>query len=325
MTVVRRLASAFESGGKPPQSKRGGVSCFELLRMSIVTAAAVCVVAWLAIAGLGGRVATARAGLLIAFALLPLPWFVSSNYPIRLAFAFAIGFMFTTAVDFAAGRRPEGFWRRVAYVIAFSVLIDPLTARPAARGFRADAARRILGVVVFAAVAATLFVAAKGFPAPIRSPSRILSFAALILATADLMTEMARLLSASFGTSFDPIHERPHRSTTLTEFWSRRWNRMGARWFRQHVFIPLRSTNVTLAMFALFAVSAAMHVYLIASVVRPSMMLACAAFFLMQPPLVLLERRLQVRRWPAAAGRLWTSGILIALLPLLLVALRIPL
>jgi hypothetical protein len=75
---------------------------------------------------------------------------------------------------------------------------------------------------------------------------------------------------------------------------------------------------VTLALFTLFGVSAAIHVYLIASVVPARWMAMCVAFFLSQPVLIIVERRLRVRTWPTQAARMWTFTLLIALLPLLL-------
>lgn len=288
--------------------------------MSIFAAAVLCVVAWLSVAALGGSAATVRAGLFIALALLPLPWLVSATDQQRVALAFAIGFILTSAVDFAAGRTPDTFSRRLLYVIAFFALIDLMTARPARRHDHAGW-RRILAASLCGGVAVAMIVAVKAQPASIRIPLRLVLSAALILIVAELITDLVRVLSERFGMSFDPVHERPSHSVTLTDFWSRRWNRMGARWFRRHVFVRLRATNVVLAIFAVFFVSAAMHVYLIAAVVKPSLLIACASFFLLQPPLLMLERHLRVRRWPAVAGRVWTAMILIALLPLVLLPL----
>lgn len=45
--------------------------------------------------------------------------------------------------------------------------------------------------------------------------------------------------------------------------------------------------------------------------------LSWAAFFAAQPPLLLAERQLQVRKWPATFARAWTIATLVVLLPLL--------
>jgi hypothetical protein len=41
------------------------------------------------------------------------------------------------------------------------------------------------------------------------------------------------------------------------------------------------------------------------------------AFFLVQPPLIAVERRMKVRRWRPAAGRAWTLAALAIASPLL--------
>ena len=62
-----------------------------------------------------------------------------------------------------------------------------------------------------------------------------------------------------------------------------------------------------------------MHAYLVAAVIPMPWMVA--AFFLAQPPLLLVERHMRIRRWPESAARTWTIATLTALLPLLLIPL----
>jgi D-alanyl-lipoteichoic acid acyltransferase DltB (MBOAT superfamily) len=128
-----------------------------------------------------------------------------------------------------------------------------------------------------------------------------------------------RVVSGLCGARFADVHGHPHRSATLSDFWSRRWNRTAARWFRQHAFLPVRRSGVAVSLFALFFMSGIMHAYLVAAVVPlPWMVLL---FFLIQPLLLLLERRIRVRRWRALAARTWTVGTLAVFLPLLLIPL----
>lgn len=286
--------------------------------MSILAGIVLWLFAWIGVSALARTSASARLSLLIILALLPLPWVVRAPYPQRVILAFALGFLFLSVVDFASGRRPATFAGRLWYVIAFCALIDSTTAVQVPRHFDGHAARRITIALGTAALAVGGWLTASGLPATFRIPIRMAAAAVLILVVAELNSDIVRLLSAACGVHFAPVHVHPYRSRTITEFWSRRWNLLGARWFRQHAFLPLRARSVTFALFILFGLSAAIHVYLIASVVPGRWMAMCAAFFLLQPVLIIAERRLRVRTWPAYAARTWTFTLLIALLPLVL-------
>ena len=297
--------------------------------MSILAGIALWVSAWIGVSAIARTAAGARLSPLLVLALLPLPWVVHAPYPQRIMLAFALALLLLSAVDFAVGRRPATFAGRLRYVIGFCALIDSTTAVNVHRHFDRDAARRIGIDLCAAALAAGGWIAASALPATLRIPIRLAAVAAVVLVVAELNSNIVRLLSAACGVHFAAVHVHPYRSRTITEFWSRRWNLLGARWFRQHAFLPLRARSVTLALFTLFGLSAAIHVYLIASVVPARWMAMCAAFFLSQPVLIIAERRLRVRTWPAHAARVWTFTLLIALLPLvltpLLAALRLAL
>jgi hypothetical protein len=261
---------------------------------------------------------TARVMFLASLIMLPLPWLVRAPYQGRVAFAFAVGFLFVSSADFAAGRRPPTFLRRFLYNIGTVGLIDAMSFTPTARRFDLRAALRCVGAAAIAALAMMLWNVASSLPPVFRMPLRIALAAAMILAFTEFSTDLARLLAAGCGARFDPLHDHPVLSRSVTEFWSRRWNLLGGRWFRQHAFLPLRRRGVVLALSGTFALNAAMHVYLIAAVVPLRWMLYCAAFFLAQPLLIIAERLLRIRSWPAIAAHLWTVAVLTALLPLLL-------
>jgi hypothetical protein len=286
--------------------------------MSIVGGIALWIAGWIGVSAVARTAAGARLAPLLALAALPLPWIVRAPYPLRVMLAFALACLLISAVDFAAGRCPPTFAGRLAYVLGVCALIDSTTAVRVHRHFEWDATRRIAIELFAAALATAGWIAAYGLPSPLRIPIRLVALAALVLVVAELHSHIARLVSAACGVRFDAVHRQPYRSRTITEFWSRRWNLFGARWFRQHTFQPLRARGVTFALFTLFAVSAVIHVYLIASVVPVRWMAMCAAFFVSQPVLIVIERRLRVRTWPPHAGRVWTFSLFIALLPLLL-------
>jgi hypothetical protein len=77
------------------------------------------------------------------------------------------------------------------------------------------------------------------------------------------------------------------------------------------------SQHVIFALFATFGASAALHAYLI-GIIDVWAALSWAMFFLAQPVLILIERKLRVRRWPPVGSRAWTITSLSLLLPLLL-------
>ena len=268
---------------------------------------------------------TARIAFAFTLVLLPLPWLVTAPDEQRVLLAAAVGFLLMSAADFAAGRRPVTVGGRLAYVLAFSVLIDAMTAVRVERRFETRTAARIILQIVCCVGAIAVWGAVAAFPSALRIVSRLLIATALIVLAAELNNGIPRLASMALGIQFGPPHDQPYRSRTLVDFWSRRWNRTAGRWFRGHVFVPLRGKSTIAALFSLFGLSAAMHVYLIASVVPVTWMLLCALFFLVQPVLLLAERRLRVSRWPVVAGRLWTMTLLVALLPLLLIALGVEL
>jgi hypothetical protein len=87
--------------------------------------------------------------------------------------------------------------------------------------------------------------------------------------------------------------------------------------FRPIVFVPLARRGIVLALFAAFFASAVCHVLLAyMAMVRWKISLVCGAFFLVQPLLILTERRMNVRRWPTIAARAWTLSALAITSPL---------
>jgi hypothetical protein len=287
--------------------------------MSPIVAAAICLGAWIATAAIARGPAAAHAGFALPVMLLPLPWFVDASAEARIVLAFAVGILFISAADFAAGRRPPTFVGRLTYIVAFAALIDLTTRERVARHFDRRAAGRILLAVGAVGLGIALWTSASEAPRAMRTVIRVIAAAGVILAVADAHSDVVRLVSGLFGVRFADVHDHPYRSTTLADFWSRRWDRVAARWFRQHAFLPARKAGLTAALFSLFAVSAVMHAYLVAAVV--SMPWMVAAFFLVQPLLLMAERAMRVRRWRPLPARLWTIATLTTLLPLLLIPL----
>lgn len=76
------------------------------------------------------------------------------------------------------------------------------------------------------------------------------------------------ILRAMVGLELEPPSDEPYLSTSLQDFWGRRWNLMVTNTLRHTVFIPVRSATTGMlgkdkashvAVFASFVVSAIMH------------------------------------------------------------------
>lgn len=140
----------------------------------------------------------------------------------------------------------------------------------------------------------------------------------MIFAFGEMATAGLPLVAAAFGLTIPPLMRSPYRSTSVGEFWSKRWN-VGASQmlFRPLLFLPLARRGVGLALFTVFALSGVGHTLLAYMAIgRWRVSLMCGAFFVSQPLLILAERRLAVRRWRPAAGRAWTLAVLALTSPL---------
>jgi hypothetical protein len=169
-------------------------------------------------------------------------------------------------------------------------------------------------VVLAAAITVAKAVSGSGF----WLLARWLAGGIMIFAFGEIATAGLPLVAAAFGLTVPPLMRSPCRSTSVGEFWSERWN-VGAsqKLFRPLCFLPLARRGVALALFTAFALSGVAHALLTYMALRRwRVSLMCGAFFVVQPLLILAERRLAVRRWRPAAGRVWTLAVLALTSPL---------
>jgi hypothetical protein len=140
----------------------------------------------------------------------------------------------------------------------------------------------------------------------------------MILAFAEMVTACFPLVATAFGLTVPPLMQSPHLSTSVAEFWTRRWNIFASeKVFRPYCFTPLAQRSVGLALYAAFALSAVGHVLLaFAALGSWSISLIWGTFFLVQPVLIIAERRLAVRRWRPVFARVWTLAALAITSPL---------
>ncbi len=140
----------------------------------------------------------------------------------------------------------------------------------------------------------------------------------MMFSFAEMLTASHNFLTALMGLKAPALMRSPFLSTSIGEFWSRRWNvAASAVGFRPLFFAPLVRHGMVLALFAAFLASAVAHLLLAyMAMLRWDVSLACGAFFLVQPLFILAERGMNVRRWPTAAARAWTLAALAITSPL---------
>jgi len=176
--------------------------------------------------------------------------------------------------------------------------------------------RLITAAVIFAAALACVkMVSAADF----WLVARWLAGGIMVFAFAEMITAGHDFLTTLVGISAPALMRSPFLSTSVGEFWTRRWNvAASALGFRPLFFAPLARRGIVLALFAAFFASAVAHV-LVAYMAMGQwkISLVCGAFFLVQPVLILAERRMNVRHWPTAAARVWTLSALAVISPLL--------
>ena len=262
---------------------------------------------------LSARPATAPLGALVAGLFLAVPGYLRDTPLLRallmccmalpLAIA-ALPFLVPNVVDFGA---------RVA---CFFTWLGAREVRRCPRTFHATA---VIHLLIATTVGAVALAAVKSTPA--HGPFLSLRWFAggiMILALAEMITATHDFLTALVGVSAPSLMRSPALSRSLSEFWSKRWNPAASLLlFRTLCFQPLARYGAVTALFAAFLASALAHVLLpLMASGRWDISLLCGAFFLLQPPFILLESRLHVRRWGPFTARVWTLGILTVTSPL---------
>jgi hypothetical protein len=199
--------------------------------------------------------------------------------------------------------------------------ISPFDARRTRRIPPRLDARQLLAAVAYGVVGiGSLYV----YPhlASLPDAARELSRLALGLVTVYCIVDMGAALvrggHALAGVDVPPIQQQPVLSRSVAEFWGKRWNHAVSEYLGQIFFMPwARRRQPFIGLLLAFGVSAAVHAWLILVPLQdlwPT--LAMGAFFVLQAPILALERRLNVARWQPLPARVWTVLALLGPSPL---------
>ena len=256
---------------------------------------------------------TARLGILITGLFFAVPCFLWASPLSRGLLMCCMAFPFAIATAPLFAPPTADFRSRLAY---FFTWMGSRKIKRCEHSFDAAALLCLItATVVFAAaLACAKTVSASGFLVLVRW----LAGGIMIFAFAEMATAGHDFLTTLMGLSAPAWMRSPFLSTSVGEFWTKRWNvAASALGFRPIVFVPLARRGIVLALFAAFFASAVCHVLLAyMAMVRLKISLVCGAFFLVQPLLILTERRMNVRRWPTIAARAWTLSALAITSPL---------
>ncbi len=281
----------------------------QLLTGTIAWVAMTLLVPVLAASAAGARGAAFLAGLTMAVA------FVLSAPPLtRCLFACCMAIPLANAISLLVSPPVAGFWRRLGHMFANYGI---RRAERCARSFDTSLLLRLLGSTVVFGVALAALNASDDLT-NWHWPARWLAGGVAVLGFSEMLTVCMPLVSRLFGIALPQLMNSPWRSTSIGEFWSKRWNvRTSEELFRPLCYAPLARRSVALAVVATFGFSAVIHA-LLANMGTGlwGISLACGAFFMVQPLFIGLERVMRVRRWRPAAGWLWTLAVLAITSPL---------
>ena len=266
------------------------------------------------VAAVSARPAGARAGLIVATVFLAVPVFMTRP-PTRAGVALLALVCFVRTADFVLDGAPGRFRARWMHLV---MLVNTYEVGLQRRRIDYVSAIRLAMSIALFVVGRQGLNVANALPLWERYAGRWTAGALMLFACVDAVVCLHVFVAGLLGIALPRLHDAPYRSLSVGEFWGRRWNLTVSRVLRQRCFEPLARRSVVLALVGSFAASAATHLYILGAALGPRAALSCAAFFLVQPLILLAERRLNVRRWPRLAAWVWTMSTLGLFAPLLL-------
>jgi membrane bound O-acyltransferase family protein len=254
----------------------------------------------------------ARIGVLIAGLFLAVPCFVWAPSLLRALLMCLAGLPLVIASAPVLFPEIIGFRARLYFLCTWGFTRE--VNRRACRFNMASLVQLIAATAIFAAcLAATESILGVGG----WLLARCLAFGIVILAFAEMATACHNLATGLMGVTAPALMQSPYLSTSVNEFWARRWNPAASVLFRSLCFKPLGAHGVATAMCVTFLVSGIAHTLLVFMAIGEwGYSLANGAFFCVQPVFILLERRMKIRLWRPAARRAWTISVLAITSPL---------
>ncbi len=183
---------------------------------------------------LAARAATARVGVLVAGLFLAVPCLLWARPFARAFLMCCMALPLAIAVLSWLAPSAASFRARLAYVFTW------LGTREVKRRPRSFDAKSLLHLL-----AATVILAAAIACVKIASASNLIlwrwfSGGIMILAFAEMATACHNFLTALMGLTTSPLMDSPFLSTSVAEFWTRRWNPAASELvFRRFFFAPL--------------------------------------------------------------------------------------
>jgi hypothetical protein len=276
--------------------------------------------AFAAALGLLASGSRSRRGLSVALAALALvvPFGIWPGSVLRAAVGLELVWVCLKVIGLARERAPRSALFRALHLLVLHDLRHDAAFRGLAAGERPwlkpELRWRLLFVSCLWGVAAAPLLWLALFQAPaLPAPSGWLLRCAAGLGFAYTGVEGAlglfEFVYRACGLRPPIFHQQPILATSVAEFWGRRWNRIVGSWLFGACYRPLAARGQpALGLIAAFLASAVLHLYFTWAAVGLAAGVRMALFFVLQLPLLWLERWLSQSRWPSPARRLWTLG-----------------
>jgi hypothetical protein len=252
-----------------------------------------------------------------ALCALAAPYAIPPSWPLARALdAMTVTLAIVRGSDLIVVRAPTTAGSRVVHAM---LMTDSFKLRRAPPVFDVRAAMRVVGLFAVAAVGRALAfdVAPRLDPEALRLVVRWLGGLAYAYGFADAGFACIVLVHHALGFAVPPIHSDPIASSSVREFWGRRWNRIVGTWLHARFFAPLaRRGHPALGMWVAFVVSALLHAYIAHAALGGAFTLIVGGFFALQGVLALVEGPIGQARWPVWAKHLWTMCVMTATSPL---------
>lgn len=260
-----------------------------------------------------------RAAIALALAALPAAFLVPPEWIIgRFSFALLFAVALGRALDLALREHSLGYFGRVWMFVA---LFDVRQVRRRPPSLDHRELTWLLGHAALVVVGwLGVFDWAPQFDDAWQAWRWLIRWSAGLLLCYGLMESVHStllILHRAVGIQQVRINAYPVVSTTLVEFWGRRWNRVVAGWLRDYAFFPLaRRGHPRLGTVAAFAASTALHFWSSWVPLGVVAGLTMASFFVVHGAALLAERRIGVVHWPTLQRRAWTITVVVVTSPL---------